>query len=91
MVASVLGRAPNAGDTKLAAAALSMTASLDEDVVDFSPNYDGRETEPAVLPAAIPNLLVNGAAGIDDRAKTEIKKRTRGQYRAAHNSFLWLK
>ena len=51
-------------EARLAAAALSMTASLDEDVVDFSPNYDGRETEPAVLPAAIPNLLVNGAAGI---------------------------
>ena len=38
-------------EARLAAAALSMTASLDEDVVDFSPNYDGRETEPAVLPA----------------------------------------
>ena len=51
-------------EARLAAAALSMTSSLDEDVVDFTPNYDGRETEPAVLPAAIPNLLVNGAAGI---------------------------
>jgi len=51
-------------EARLAAAALSMTASLDEDVVDFTPNYDGRETEPAVLPAAIPHLLVNGAAGI---------------------------
>ena len=51
-------------EARLAAAALSMTASLDEDVVDFNPNYDGRETEPTVLPAAIPNLLVNGAAGI---------------------------
>jgi DNA gyrase subunit A len=51
-------------EARLAAAALNMTASLDEDVVDFTANYDGRETEPAVLPAAIPNLLVNGAAGI---------------------------
>ena len=41
-----------------------MTASIDEDTVDFRPNYDGRETEPSVLPAALPNLLVNGAAGI---------------------------
>ena len=41
-----------------------MTASLDEDVVDFVPNYDGRELEPVVLPAAFPNLLVNGASGI---------------------------
>ena len=42
----------------------AMTASIDEDTVDFRPNYDGRETEPSVLPAALPNLLVNGAAGI---------------------------
>lgn len=51
-------------EARLAAPALDMTASLDEDVVDFLPNYDGREQEPAVLPAAIPNLLVNGGAGI---------------------------
>ena len=42
----------------------AMTESIDEDTVDFRPNYDGRELEPAVLPAAIPNLLVNGATGI---------------------------
>jgi DNA gyrase subunit A len=51
-------------EARLAPPAMDMTAGLDEDVVDFSPNYDGRETEPAVLPAAIPNLLVNGASGI---------------------------
>ena len=51
-------------EARLAPPALDMTAGLDEDVVDFAPNYDGRETEPVVLPAAIPNLLVNGAAGI---------------------------
>jgi DNA gyrase subunit A len=51
-------------ECRLAASAMLMTASLDEDVVDFNPNYDGRETEPVVLPAAIPNLLVNGASGI---------------------------
>ena len=45
-------------------AAEAMTASIDEDTVDFKPNYDGRETEPSVLPAAIPNLLVNGTTGI---------------------------
>lgn len=44
--------------------ALAMTASIDEDTVDFRPNYDGREEEPSVLPSAIPNLLVNGASGI---------------------------
>ncbi|TSD65302.1 DNA gyrase/topoisomerase IV subunit A [Aeromicrobium piscarium] len=42
----------------------AMTSSIEEDTVDFRPNYDGRELEPAVLPAAFPNLLVNGAAGI---------------------------
>src|SRR5690348_8124698 len=41
-----------------------MTDGLTEDVVDFQPNYDGQENEPSVLPAAFPNLLVNGAAGI---------------------------
>jgi DNA gyrase subunit A len=51
-------------ECRLATSALLMTASLDEDVVDFNPNYDGRESEPVVLPAAIPNLLVNGASGI---------------------------
>ena len=51
-------------EARLAPAALSMTATIDEDTVDFTANYDGRETEPVVLPAAIPNLLVNGASGI---------------------------
>lgn len=51
-------------ECKLAPAALGLTASIDEDVVDFKTNYDGREVEPEVLPAAFPNLLVNGATGI---------------------------
>ena len=51
-------------EARLAEPALDMTASLDENVVDFVPNYDGRELEPVVLPAAFPNLLVNGASGI---------------------------
>jgi DNA gyrase subunit A len=51
-------------ECRMAPSAMAMTASLDEDVVDFKPNYDSRETEPAVLPAAFPNLLVNGADGI---------------------------
>jgi len=51
-------------EARLAKAAATMVESLDEDVVDFTPNYDGRELEPSVLPAAIPNLLVNGASGI---------------------------
>ncbi|HET7326131.1 MAG TPA: DNA topoisomerase IV subunit A [Nocardioidaceae bacterium] len=51
-------------ECRMAHPALPMTASIDEDTVDFKPNYDSRETEPVVLPAAIPNLLVNGASGI---------------------------
>ena len=51
-------------EARLAPPALDMTTGLDEDVVDFLPNYDGRETEPVVLPAALPNLLINGASGI---------------------------
>ncbi|MFN8156841.1 MAG: DNA topoisomerase IV subunit A [Candidatus Nanopelagicales bacterium] len=51
-------------ECRLAPSAQLLTASLDEDVVDFQANYDGRETEPDVLPAAFPNLLVNGASGI---------------------------
>jgi len=51
-------------EVRLSAAALLMNEGLDEDVVDFKPNYDAQLTEPEVLPAAFPNLLVNGAAGI---------------------------
>jgi len=51
-------------EARLASPASAMVDSLDEDTVDFSPNYDGRELEPTVLPSAIPNLLVNGASGI---------------------------
>jgi DNA gyrase subunit A len=51
-------------ECRMAPAAVPMTASLDEDTVDFKPNYDSREREPVVLPAALPHLLVNGASGI---------------------------
>jgi DNA gyrase subunit A len=51
-------------EARLAAPAIALTQDLDEDVVDFIPNYDGQFQQPAVLPAAFPNLLVNGASGI---------------------------
>ncbi|MDX6292483.1 MAG: gyrase subunit [Kribbellaceae bacterium] len=51
-------------ECRMAPPAMAMTNGLDENVVDFKPNYDGREEEPSVLPAAFPNLLVNGASGI---------------------------
>ncbi|KQY24934.1 DNA topoisomerase IV [Cellulomonas sp. Root485] len=56
--------APRYTEARMAPAALAMTTGLDEDVVDFVPNYDNKLTQPEVLPAAIPNLLVNGASGI---------------------------
>ncbi len=56
--------APRYTEARLAPSAMAMTTGLDEDVVDFVPNYDNKLLQPEVLPAAIPNLLVNGAAGI---------------------------
>ncbi|HET7278190.1 MAG TPA: DNA topoisomerase IV subunit A [Dermatophilaceae bacterium] len=51
-------------EARLAPAALLMTTGLDEDTVDFVPNYDDQLVQPSVLPAAFPNLLVNGSSGI---------------------------
>jgi DNA gyrase subunit A len=51
-------------EARMARIAHEMLADIDKDTVDFSPNYDDNETEPVVLPTRIPNLLVNGSAGI---------------------------
>lgn len=51
-------------EARLTDYALAMLEGLDEDAVDFRENYDGTESEPALMPAAVPNLLANGAAGI---------------------------
>ena len=56
--------APRYTEARLAPAAMAMTEGLDEDVVEFVPNYDNQFLQPAVLPAAYPNLIVNGASGI---------------------------
>ena len=56
--------APRYTEARLDAAALALTEGLDEDVVDFVPNYDNQFLQPDVLPASFPNLLVNGASGI---------------------------
>lgn len=56
--------APRYTETKMAPIALEMVRDINEDTVDFQPNYDGKSLEPAVLPARIPNLLVNGSSGI---------------------------
>ncbi|HEY3683895.1 MAG TPA: DNA topoisomerase IV subunit A [Streptosporangiaceae bacterium] len=70
-------------EARLAPAAMLMTASIDEDVVDFGPNYDGQETEPEVLPAAFPNLLVNGASGIAVGMATNMAPHNLGEVIAA--------
>src|SRR5204862_7476984 len=51
-------------EIRLAKIAHEMLADIDKETVDFAPNYDGSEREPLVLPSRLPNLLVNGSAGI---------------------------
>jgi DNA gyrase subunit A len=64
-------------------AAMRMVESIDEETVDFVPNYDGQEQEPGVLPSAIPNLLVNGAAGIAVGMATNMAPHNLGEVIAA--------
>ncbi|MEY3909129.1 MAG: hypothetical protein RLZZ90_1036, partial [Actinomycetota bacterium] len=56
--------APRYTECRMAPLALEMVRDIDEETVDFQPNYDGRTQEPTVLPSRIPNLLVNGSIGI---------------------------
>ncbi|CAA9346448.1 MAG: DNA gyrase subunit A [uncultured Nocardioidaceae bacterium] len=51
-------------ECKMAPLAMEMVRDIDEDTVDFAPNYDGKTQEPSILPSRFPNLLVNGSAGI---------------------------
>ena len=59
-------------ESKLAPLAMEMLRDIDEDTVDFQDNYDGRAKEPTILPARIPNLLVNGSEGIAVGMATKI-------------------
>jgi DNA gyrase subunit A len=70
-------------ECRLTAAAMEMVASIDEDTVDFIPNYDGSETQPEVLPAGLPNLLVNGASGIAVGMATNMAPHNLGEVVAA--------
>ncbi|CAM5255026.1 DNA topoisomerase IV subunit A [Streptomyces tanashiensis] len=70
-------------ESRMAPAALLMTESIDEDTVDFAPNYDGQEREPVALPAAYPNLLVNGASGIAVGMATNMPPHNLGEVIAA--------
>ncbi|NYE94044.1 DNA gyrase subunit A [Psychromicrobium silvestre] len=75
--------APRYTEARLAAAALTLTDHLDENVVDFVPNYDNQLTQPEVLPAAFPNLLVNGATGIAVGMATNMAPHNLGEVIAA--------
>jgi DNA gyrase subunit A len=66
-------------EARLASIAIEILADLDKDTVDFSPNFDDTLREPTVLPAAIPNLLVNGASGIAVGMATSIPPHNLGE------------
>ncbi|MFF3859327.1 DNA topoisomerase (ATP-hydrolyzing) subunit A [Streptomyces sp. NPDC002209] len=70
-------------ECKMADATSLMTESIDEDTVDFTANYDGQEQEPVALPAAYPNLLVNGASGIAVGMATNMPPHNLGEVIAA--------
>jgi DNA gyrase subunit A len=79
---SVDGDAPAAmryTECRLARPAMALLADIDEDTVNFQPNYDGNEKEPVVLPARFPNLLVNGAGGIAVGMATNIPPHNLGE------------
>ena len=66
-------------EARLTKSALEVLGDIDKDTVDFQPNYDGSETEPTVLPAKFPNLLVNGAGGIAVGMATNIPPHNLGE------------
>ncbi|MES9558953.1 MULTISPECIES: DNA topoisomerase (ATP-hydrolyzing) [unclassified Streptomyces] len=70
-------------ECRMADATSLMTESIDEDTVAFQSNYDGQETEPTVLPAAYPNLLVNGSSGIAVGMATNMPPHNLGEVIAA--------
>ena len=70
-------------EARLTEVARALLAGIDEDAVDFRPNYDGEEHEPVVLPGAFPNLLANGAAGIAVGMATSIPPHNAGEVCAA--------
>ncbi len=66
-------------EARMAPLAMVMVRDIDEDTVDFIPNYDGRTQEPVILPARFPNLLVNGSAGIAVGMATNIPPHNLGE------------
>lgn len=76
-------------ECRMAPAAVAMTADIEADTVDFRPNYDGKETEPTVLPSALPNLLVNGSTGIAVGMATNIPPHNLVEVVQALKHLLW--
>ena len=66
-------------EARMAQLAMEMVRDIDEETVDFTPNYDGRTQEPVILPARFPNLLVNGSAGIAVGMATNIPPHNLGE------------
>ena len=75
-------------ESRLSKAAHALLADIDKDTVDYQPNYDGSEKEPMVLPAAFPNILVNGAGGIAVGMATNIPPHNLGEVIDACNLYL---
>jgi len=73
-------------ESRMSSLAMEMVRDIDEDTIDFIPNYDGRTQEPTVLPARIPNLLVNGSSGIAVGMATNIPPHN---LREVTNAILW--
>ena len=88
---SIDGDAPAAmryTEVKLAKAASFVLSDLDKDTVDFKANYDGLEIEPSVLPAMIPNLLLNGCSGVAVGMATNIPPHNLGELADACNLYI---
>lgn len=75
-------------EARLAKVAMTLLEDIDKDTVDFTPNYDGSRTEPQVLPARFPNILVNGAGGIAVGMATNIPPHNLGEVIAACKAYI---
>ena len=75
-------------EARLSKPAMALLADIEKDTVDFGPNYDGSLTEPLVLPARFPNLLVNGAGGIAVGMATNIPPHNLGEVIAACKAYI---
>ena len=75
-------------EARLARVANALLDDIDKDTVDFTPNYDASESEPQVLPARFPNILVNGAGGIAVGMATNIPPHNLGEVLAACKAYM---